>query len=294
MPLCPIMFSSGGTLPSDLQEKLHKMFESIDKNIPFNAQYNGVSMKDVRIAHPLNYVVCVSVNTTIIIATDKNVGTPSIRYIGSLNTIPYNKQELINEVERAMGYEDIFTIEFPTAYILYKDENEMTTNAALIAKSYIDDVKYQLSIRDKMLKQKSIFNNNDFIINEQLVFVVCPFKDEFNAIYEDQIKAVVESEMSMQCIRADEIYSNGPIIEDIWRLINEARVIVADLTERNPNVFYEVGLAHAIGKEVILLAQDVNDIPFDLRHLRTIIYKNDFRGQNALHESLKKTILNFK
>lgn len=294
MPLCPIMYSSGGNLPGDLQEKLRKIFESIDNNIPFNAQYNGVSMKDVRIAHPLNYLVCVSVNTTIIIATDKNVGTPSIRYIGSLNTIPYNKKELINEVERALGYEDIFTIEFPTAYILYKDDNEMSTNAALIAKTYLDDVKYQLSIRDKMLTQKSIFNNNDFIINDQLVFVVCPFKEDFDAIYDDQIRPVVESELSMQCIRADEIYSNGPIIEDIWRLINEARVIVADMTERNPNVFYEVGLAHAIGKDVILLARDVNDIPFDLRHLRTIIYKNDFRGQKALYESLKKTIQNLK
>ena len=209
------MYSSGGNLPGDLQEKIRKIFDSIDKTIPFNAQFNGVSMKDVRIAHPLNYVVCVSVNTTIIIATDKNVGTPSISYIGSLNTIPYNKQKLINEVERTLGYEDIFTIEFPTDYILYKNENEMTTNAALITKTYLDDLKYQLSIRNKMLKQKSIFNNNDFIINDQLVFVVCPFKEEFNAIYDDQIKPVVESELSMQCIRADEIYSNGAIIEDI-------------------------------------------------------------------------------
>ena len=126
------------------------------------------------------------------------------------------------------------------------------------------------------------------------MFVVCPFKDEFNAIYEDQIKQVVESELSMLCIRADEIYSNGPIIEDIWRLINEARVIVADMTERNPNVFYEVGLAHAIGKDVVLLAQDVNDIPFDLRHLRTIIYKNDFRGQKALYDALRKTLINLR
>jgi nucleoside 2-deoxyribosyltransferase len=138
--------------------------------------------------------------------------------------------------------------------------------------------------------QKSIFSCNEFIIDDKLVFVVCPFKDEFDAIYEDHIKKMVTEELSMNCLRADEIYSNCPIIDDIWRLINEAKVIVADLTERNPNVFYEVGLAHAIGKEVILLAQSVEDIPFDLRHLRTIIYKNDYRGQTELHETLKKTI----
>lgn len=284
------MFSSGGDLPAEIQNKLKQLLKSVDQHVTVNAQFKKISMKEIRIVHPLNYTVYVTVNSTIILATDKNVGTPAIHYLGNTNAAPYDKQKLISEIEMQLGYEDLFIIEFPTAYLFYNDEMEMATNAALIAKSYLENVIYEISVRDKMIKQNSIFKCNDFVIKDNLVFVVCPFKEKFNAIYEDHIKQVVTNELSMRCLRADEIYSNGPIIDDIWRLINEARIIIADLTGRNPNVFYEVGLAHAIGKEVILLAQDVNDIPFDLRHLRTIIYKNDFRGQNTLHETLKKTI----
>lgn len=290
MPLNPLMCSVGGDLPSDIQEKLRKLLASVDKIVSLNAQFKQISMKDVRIVHPLNYLVYVSLNSTIILATDKNVGTPSIYYLGNTNAEPFNKQQLIEETEMRLGYEDIFTIEFPTVYLFYNDDNEKNSYATQIAQSYLENVIYEISIKNKKMKQRSIFNCNDFIIDDKLVFVVCPFKDEFDAIYEDHIKKVVIEELTMKCLRADEIYSNRPIIDDIWKLINEAIIIVADLTERNPNVFYEVGLAHAIGKEVILLAQNVEDIPFDFRHLRTIIYKNDYRGQTELHETLRKTI----
>lgn len=63
---------------------------------------------------------------------------------------------------------------------------------------------------------------------------------------------------------------------DIWKMIQEAKVLVAELTEKNANVFYELGLAHALGKPVVLIADNLGDVPFDLQSLRVIIYnKND-------------------
>ena len=94
----------------------------------------------------------------------------------------------------------------------------------------------------------------------------------------------------MTCRRADDIYDNQSIIEDIWKSINEASVIVSELTTRNANVFYETGIAHTIGKEVILITQTMDDVPFDLRHIRCITYKNTPRGIKKLRESLKSTI----
>ena len=58
-------------------------------------------------------------------------------------------------------------------------------------------------------------------------------------------------------MRADDIYDNRPIIEDVWRCTNEARILIAELTGRNPNVFYETGIAHTVGKEVILITQSL-------------------------------------
>ena len=78
------------------------------------------------------------------------------------------------------------------------------------------------------------------------------------------------------------LYGNKPIIQDIWSAINRAEIIVAELSGRNPNVFYEVGICHTLGKEVILLAQDIEDIPFDLRYLRVILYEPTYRGCKQL------------
>ncbi|GAI10387.1 unnamed protein product, partial [marine sediment metagenome] len=117
-----------------------------------------------------------------------------------------------------------------------------------------------------------IFQGRDFLINESLVFVLSPFSKAFNTIFNDHIKTTVENIENYTCIRADDIYDNRPIIEDVWKSINEARIIISELTGRNPNGFYETGIAHTVGKEVILLTQSIDDVPFDLKHLRCIVY----------------------
>ena len=99
-------------------------------------------------------------------------------------------------------------------------------------------------------------------------------------------------EYALKCLRADDIYDNRPIIEDIWRCTNEARILIAELTGRNANVFYETGIAHTIGKEVILISQSMEDVPFDLKHLRCIVYEYTPRGIANLEENLKNTVLN--
>ena len=93
-------------------------------------------------------------------------------------------------------------------------------------------------------------------------------------------------------LRADDIYDNRPIIEDIWRYTNEARMLIAELTGRNPNVFYETSIAHTVGKEVTLITQSMDDVPFDLKHLRCIVYEYTPRGMATLEQTLKNTILN--
>jgi hypothetical protein len=97
----------------------------------------------------------------------------------------------------------------------------------------------------------------------------------------------VASELS-----ADNVYAVGDVMSQIWDGINKAGVIVADLTGRNENVFYEVGICHALGKRVILLAQNINDVPFDLRSLRVIIYKYTPGGARELEKRLIATVEN--
>lgn len=133
-----------------------------------------------------------------------------------------------------------------------------------------------------------------FTISEQekiepaLVSVMMPFDAGFGAVY-DTLRATVER-TGLRCRRADEIWENPAIIQDIVSLIDKSRVVVCDCTGRNPNVFYEIGIAHTLGREVILITQTDADIPFDLRHLRYVRYLNNAEGREQLSVQLAARI----
>lgn len=141
------------------------------------------------------------------------------------------------------------------------------------------------------MRVEPIFGESKLIVEPELCFVLMPFSTHLTPIYSDHIKSVC-NQLNLKCLRADDIFSNSSIIEDIWCQINKARVIIADLTSKNPNVFYEIGIAHTIGKPVILITQDIDDILFDLRHLRHIIYQFTPRGMEKFESTLHNTINN--
>jgi hypothetical protein len=105
-------------------------------------------------------------------------------------------------------------------------------------------------------------------------FVLMPFKEPFNSYYDSIIRPAVES-VRLSPVRGDSLFRPSPIMGDIWQSIQDAKVLVAELTEKNANVFYELGLAHAIGKPVILISETMDDVPFDLQPLRVLIYDKD-------------------
>jgi hypothetical protein len=104
------------------------------------------------------------------------------------------------------------------------------------------------------------------------VFVLMPFTPEFDDVYKLGIKPACEK-AGAYAERVDEQLFSESILNRIFNQISKADVIVSDMTGRNPNVFYETGYAHALGKKVILLTENSEDIPFDLKHYPHIIYK---------------------
>jgi hypothetical protein len=138
-----------------------------------------------------------------------------------------------------------------------------------------------------------IFGPASYTVDPRLVFVLMPFKDNLTKIYQTIIKPSVEAlEFELVCKRADEIPSNRAIVQDIWKSICEARLILADLTGLNPNVMYELGIAHTIGKETILIYQQGDEIkfPFDLAHIRRIEYEDNAIGGRKLEQELRATL----
>jgi hypothetical protein len=103
-------------------------------------------------------------------------------------------------------------------------------------------------------------------------FVMMPFGSWFDKYYQD-IYAPAIRDAGFEPVRADELFSTGSVVEQIWEQIEKSAVLLADLTDKNANVFYELGLAHAARKPVVFTSRRVDDIPFDLRHLRVIVYE---------------------
>ncbi|UCG67839.1 MAG: hypothetical protein JSW12_17295 [Deltaproteobacteria bacterium] len=110
------------------------------------------------------------------------------------------------------------------------------------------------------------------VSSKDTCLVVMPFAEPQGAYYDQIYKPAIEK-AGLRPVRADvEIFGAGKITDQVWRGIKAAKILVAELTTRNPNVFYELGLAHALRKPAVLVSSNEHDVPFDLRHLRVIYY----------------------
>jgi hypothetical protein len=123
-------------------------------------------------------------------------------------------------------------------------------------------------------------------------FVVMPFAEPQGSYYATIYQPAIEK-AKLKALRADaEIFGTGKIIDQIWSGLRNARVLVAELTGRNPNVLYELGLAHALRKPVVLVSSNEGDVPFDVRHVRVIYYdmRDPFWGTKLI-EKVAENIL---
>lgn len=129
-----------------------------------------------------------------------------------------------------------------------------------------------------------------------ICFVISPIGSDgtdihrkFKDVLDYVIKPAVEkSGYDLKVIRADDIKQSGSIIKDILQSLLESYVVIADLTNQNPNVFYELGVRHALKPRTILISEKADDIPFDLKDYRTIIYENTAKGVSIFHKKIKE------
>lgn len=146
--------------------------------------------------------------------------------------------------------------------------------------------------KNNFMNTNSVFHKRGLPLQDNFVFILMPFTEKWSDyIWKEEIKPIVEGieEYHLICKRADDLYGRD-IVQDIYESILTASVIIADITNRNANVFYELGIAHTLGKEVILLAQGEEYIPFDLNRFRHCIYSNDGMGYQKLRKYIPEAI----
>ena len=120
------------------------------------------------------------------------------------------------------------------------------------------------------------------------IAVMMPFANEFDPVYET-IQSACKNQ-GLQALRVDEIYGPTRIMDDVFSAIAQSTMVISDLTGRNPNVLYETGIAHALNREVIMIVQNDEDVPFDLGHIRYVRYMPNKEGLEKLREDLLTSI----
>lgn len=175
--------------------------------------------------------------------------------------------------EKLSEFKDIFTKSLLSAKLIeeHKDKWRVLDVSATIS------ADNETSTLKKLEKSVTVSSTDT-------CFVMMPFSSPlgnyYELIYEPAIKKA-----GLKPVRADDdIFGTGKIMDQVWSGITNAKVLVAELTTRNPNVFYELGLAHALKKPVVLVSSNEEDVPFDLHHIRVIYYDlNDpFWGQKLI------------
>ncbi len=131
-----------------------------------------------------------------------------------------------------------------------------------------------------------VFSIPDKPQNEKLVAVMLPFRQMRTF---ESVKKVCDQQ-NLDCMKADDIWENSAFIQDIFDLIFTSRVVIADFTGKNPNLFYEVGVAHTLGKTVIPITQSIEHVPSDLGHHRALVYLPNNQGYLDLENELSKRL----
>jgi len=131
--------------------------------------------------------------------------------------------------------------------------------------------------------------NRKVSVEDDFCFVIMPFDDNLTPVFQNGIKPIVE-ELGYRCRRADEHFGSSPIMFEIFDDILRASFVIADLTGSNPNVFYELGISHALKRNVILLKCAGSNVPFDLQGIGHFEYEDSFKGISELRAFITAAI----
>lgn len=172
--------------------------------------------------------------------------------------------------------------------LILNEERWRDVNHLLLRDEYLTN---EISIKDEkthytdFLRANGI-NENDLQVDSRLIFVLTPFHDEhigdFHTIRD------VCTDAGYKCVRGDESYFQGDIFSEMLKLIAKSGLIIANINGRNPNVFYELGVAQAMNKTVILVSRKPENLPIDIKSRRFLVYSN----QEELRTLLRDIILN--
>ncbi len=279
--------ASGGDLDEGLRQQIGQLVNHFDSIVEEVANPRNIRRAVVRSRLICNSIIVLD-RSHVHVACERSHGIPTIGYYDR-SSESYSTQDIADAAIWDVGFEDPFVLSIPRSLLGLPEDQQREVLLAR-AEEWIESESQRVEKLSQLVKIAPIFGPPDFLPDPKLCFVIMPFDEDLDPIYHQIVKPAIE-EQGMVSRRADEIHGHQAIMHDVWKSICESRIVIADLTLPNPNVFYELGIAHTVGKPTILLSQKGrSEFPFDVAHLRGIIYENTAAGGQQLRQELSETI----
>jgi len=272
-------------LDEETQKAIKKLIDDFGIILEDEAESKKISIFDFPIYKTFSMLAGIT-ETHVLVVIAPPFGTPEQRWVDfqSQQAIP-TPEQLMESARQQLGWSPVANLYFDRKF-LNQDIAVTSPELSLLAKKWIEQLVEHVEKQARIVRINPIFQRRDFLLEDDLCFVLMPFAQPFSRLYQQHIKPTLE-DLNLRVMRADDLFKPAAIIEDIWEYINRARIIVADVTGRNPNVFYELGIAHTVGKDTIILTQNKDDIPFDVSHIRYFEYTDNSGGLKKLQGNLK-------
>ncbi|MBI4296715.1 MAG: hypothetical protein HY667_06330 [Chloroflexi bacterium] len=289
----PAIANIGGNASNEDQQKLQLLIAQLSEYVALTLNKNGITRFSFPLFRPFNAVFAITNEKIFVMVSTLTGGVALLRYQDwrrDRSAPEVTLEQAMNVVRQQLGWTEPYTLELPISLLDMAPIDrkvvleEEAQNIAEYTKEGI--VRQQRRVRFRPVFRTSL---DELESDPSLCFVLMPFKPEFNRIYESVLQPTIKA-AGLNPLRADEIFSPTPIVEDIWVHIAKSRLVIADVTDKNPNVFYELGLAHAIGAPVIVITRNKEDIPFDIAYIRYLLYVDNESGWAKLKTELAKAL----
>lgn len=277
----------GSDLSPDEQRQTERLIELFENRLEFIASQNATSRRHIRPLVPGSVLAGVY-EDIVFVGYVPQLGIPTVA-ISKLSLTGPNDPTISGFYNFAIGAtgQDMCVVELRKHWLTLDNATRNATLDAAARQVVQSELSRVTMENSAMIPFNPVFGPNRFLIQERLVFVLMPFDRALTETYNAVVKPLVDSK-NLICRRADDFNTNNAIMSDIWKSICESRFIIADLSLENPNVMYELGICHTIGKETILIRQgaDEGKFPFDVAHLRIIAYPDTAAGGTVLRDKL--------
>lgn len=197
----------------------------------------------------------------------------------SASAVKYDHERAVQELNKVLALQGLMVKLEPRTFAPYLQSAKET---------FVSSSKSRVETKQVITFSPDVFKHPKRAPQSDLVGVMMPFAKEYDDTFR-AIKAAVAN-AGLVCERADDAWNDSVIVQDIFELIFASKIIVTDFTSRNPNVMYETGIAHCLGKHVIPITQSTEDIPFDLRHHRFLKYLPNGEGLLSLVTGLESRL----